>query len=419
MFNKIKIIFFSLLPLASALMGASAAWGQGDEFFVPGAERLRAAVWQLGAFVPATEGEPYSVRRLAVNDVPGLQPAEITLKFDEPLNPWPAEIIISLQAEAGDPALFFTLSDRRPFGGQGVTLGGLPPEGHPGESPPELFLKILERVNLRLSGGLPTMTPVEWREEAEGLSAAEGRLLYGARQGQGELHLLRLDPARYALRPFHESNFPGEGPTDMSGWAERLPGAAAIINGGQYYPDRAYMGLLRQDGVDFSAGIHKSWKGFLVSGPADGAPPGAPPAAIIDMETHSGPWLPDDYCNVMQSFMMLDSLGRVRVKDSRNLAARAAIAQDYEGRLILIMTPAAVSLYDLATALKKSDLGLKSVMGLDGGFEAQLMIRGGPSPLISGGHFSITEKRALFLPGYSPSLPAVLAVEPRQRPAPR
>lgn len=412
MFKQIKIkIFSGLLSLAAAFLSVPAAWGQGDGYFAEGAAPLKEAVWQLGAFVPATEGQPYSLRTLRLTDVPGLQPTAITLKFDAPLDPWPAEISLSFQAESGEPPLIFTMSDRRPFGGPNITLSGLSPQEYAGETPSDIFLEILERVNQRLLAGRPTLAPMEWTEQAEGLETAEGQLLYGVRQGQGELYLLRLDPGRYALRPYHEANFPNSEPADMAAWAARLSNAAASINGGQYYPDRSYMGLLKRGGVEFSAKPHAHWKGFLVSEPLETAPPNAPPAAIVDMETHRDDWLPRHYQNVMQSFMILDSLGRVRVKASRNLAARAAIAQDAEGRLILIMTPAAVTLYDLAVALKNSDLNLVSVMGLDGGFEAQIMLRG-DTTFISGGHFSISEKRALFLPGYSPALPAVLAVEP-------
>lgn len=415
MFSKIKIrIFSACLSLFASLLAVPALWGDGGAYFVAWAraDQLRAAVWQLGALVPPAPNQPYAVRSLFVEDVPGLQPTTIILGFDEPLDPWPTEITLKIQAESGQPPLIFTMGDKRPFGGPNLRFSGLSPEGYTGEAPPELFLKILTRVNERLLAGRPTVEPPRWESRGEGLEAARANLLYGVRQGPGDLYLLRVDPARYAFRPYHEKNFPNEGPVDMAGWAKRLFEAPALINGGQYYPDRAYMGLLRRGGADLSAGLHKGWKGFLVSEPGEGAPPDAPPAALIDLETHQEAWLPEQYKNVMQSFMILDRLGRLRVRESRNLAGRSAIGQDEEGRLLLIMTPAAITLYDFALALKNSGLGLTEVMGLDGGFEAQLMLRKDQAPFVAGSHFSISEKRALFLPGYAPTLPAVLAVEP-------
>ncbi len=412
MFEKIKIY---ILALFAWLLAAAPAWGDGEAYFTEGAEALKAAVWRLAAFVPADEAAPYTVRRLEISGLPGLQPTTVTLKFDEPLNPWPLEISLSLQAEQGDPPLIFTMSDRRPFGGPNIQFSGLSPtlQRDMPESPPELFLKILTRVNERLMSARPLLEEPQWTEAGEGFSTARVRLLYGAREGLAELYLVRVEPERHVFLPWHENDFPESDAAAMAGWAERLPGALAIINAGQYYPDRSYMGLLRRDGVDLHDELHKSWKGFLVSEPLDNAPHGAPRAAIIDLETNMAEWRPEDYKNIMQSFMILDRLGRIRVKDSRNLAGRAAVGLDREGRIILIMTPAAVSLYDLALALKNSGLGLSEVLGLDGGFEAQLYSATDGEPLTAASYFSISEKKALFLPGYSPTLPAVLAVHPR------
>ncbi|UQZ89873.1 hypothetical protein C4J81_11880 [Deltaproteobacteria bacterium Smac51] len=418
MFTKIKInILSALLSLAATLMSVPAVWGEGEAYFVGAGERLKSAVWQLGAFVPAASNQAYSSRSIQVDGVAGLPPTSITLTFDEPLDPWPMEIKVSFLAESGEPPIIFTMTDSRPFGGPNIKLSGAPPSEYGREEPSELFLEILERLGERLLAGWPVMEPIVWTERAEGLEAARTRLLYGARLGQGDLYLVRAEPGRYAFRPYHENNFPLSGLAAMSEWAERLEEVPAIINGGQYYPDRSYMGLLKRGGLDLSAGEHSGWKGFLVSEPMAEAPAGAPKATIIDLETRREDWLPGHYKNAMQSFMLLDRLGRIRVRNSYNLAGRAAIGRDSEGRILLLMTPAAVTLYDLAMALKNSELELVDVMGLDGGFEAQLMLRQDHGPFIAGGHFSITGKRALFLPGYSPSLPAVLAVEPLEETA--
>ena len=382
-----------------------------------GNDRLREAVWRLAAFVPAGPGESIS-RTLTVDGVSGLPPVTITLIFGEVLNPWPEEISLSFQAEDTRPDLRFTLSDRRPFGGANIRLEGLPPQSGTGArreaaEPARLFLEILDRLNSRLMSGRPLLGPVVWRENAPGFEAARVNLLYGGRLGPGDLFLVRFDPAHYAFRPYHENEFPGTDQVNISGWADRLKGAAALINSGQYYPDRGYMGILFREGRSLSVGAHPQWKGFLVSRPRPGVPSYLPEAAIIDRQLSPDELRPDDYENVMQSFMLLDQTGRIRVRDSYHLAGRAAIGEDREGRIILIMTPAAISLYDLAVALKSPALDLKQAMGLDGGFETQLLMRQNGTPFLTGGQFSITDKRAVYIPGYLPTLPAILAVEPR------
>lgn len=416
MFAKIKIfILLAGLPVLLLFFPvdrANADGGGGLANF-SGNERLREAVWKLGAFVPAVKngGE----RVLAADGAGGLPPVTISLTFGEPLDPWPVKLKLTFQAENSSPPTYLTLTDERPFGGPNIRLSGLShqksaqPET---ENPSVMLTDLLTRLNDRLLKIRPRLEPVAWRENAPGFEVARTRLLYGARLGPADLYLVRFDPARFAFRPYHEKEYPDAGQVNIAGWAGRLDSAFALINSGQYYPDRAYMGLLNRSDRPLSAGVHPQWKGFLVSEPKPEAPAGAPAAALIDLSVSRDPWRPEHYQNVMQSFMLLDSSGRVRVRDSRNLAGRAAIGQDRAGRILLIMTPAAITLFDLAVALKSPDLSLNQIMGLDGGFESQLLLRQNGTPFFTGGQFSITEKRAVYIPGYHPTLPAVLAVEP-------
>ncbi len=421
--NKIPILPALVLTLALVLarpigLQADPESGGGSLTAFSGREDLRAAVWQLAAFIPAGgEAVTEPERSLVVEGVKGLPPVTISLTFGEPLDPWPERLSLSFMAEASDPPAYFTLTDRRPFGGANIQITdpGAKNSGARKEiqDPAGLLVEILQGLNQRLLGGRPRLGPVSWRESAPGLDMARLPLLYGARLGPADLFLVRFDPAQYTLRPYHESEYPGAPPVDLSGWAERLESAVALINAGQYYPDRTYMGLLKRDGKSLSDKSHPQWKGFLAAEPGPEVPAGAPAAAVIDRQIPDAPD-PDQYQNVMQSYMLLGQRGTIRVRDSYNLAGRAAVGQDREGRIVLIMTPAAVSLYDLALALKEPALGLAQVMGLDGGFEAQLLLRQKGTPFLTGGQFSISENRALYIPGYHATLPAVLAITPRQ-----
>jgi uncharacterized protein YigE (DUF2233 family) len=109
----------------------------------------------------------------------------------------------------------------------------------------------------------------------------------------------------------------------------------------------------------------------------------------------------------------LDSAGRIRVRDTANLASRSIVAEDREGRLLLIMTPAAISLHDLALVLKDPALELSQALGLDGGFESQFIWRLDGETFRVSGQYSLNPVRAIHLPGYRPALPAIVAVEPR------
>lgn len=428
MSSKIKIVIFPLLlaiMLAAVFLAkapALRAGGEagGDLLSFSGSPELRDALWKLAAFVPAGEVCGGS-RTLEVSDIKGLPPVVISLTYGEPLDPWPSGLKLTFQAEAGKPPLFLTLSDRRPFGGPNIELDGpgatLPGRNGDVPRPLSLMLDLLTNLNARLLAARPRLSHVNWAEEAPGFESARAKLLYGARLGPGDLYLLRFDPAQFSFRPYHEMEYHGESQAAIGTWAERLGEAVTLINGGQYYPDRSYMGCLKRDGRDFSQKIHRQWKGFIVSEPKPDAPPGIPPAAVIDLEESQRLLRPEYYQNVMQSFMLLDHKGLVRVRESRNLTGRTALGEDGEGRLIVIMSPAAISLYDLAMVLKSPALNLKRVMALDGGFESQIFMRRRESGLAVGSQFSITDSRAIYLPAYRPTLPAVLAVE-RRRPEP-
>ena len=381
--------------LALSLLARPAAADETADF--PARERLKTAIWRLAGFLPDRGG---GIRSLSLPGQNGRPGAAVSLTFGEALNPWPESLDLTITTPEGS----ITANDRRPFGGSNLRLAG-----EDAENAPEALTRLLETLVRRLMAR-PRLESFTWQAVAPGFDWARTRIRYGARFGPDDLYLARFDPARHLFKPYHESEFTE--PANLSGWDGRLPSARALINGGQFYPDRRYMGRLRRDGREISPGDHAKWRGFLVSGPRTRTQ--NVEAAIIDLENPDPGLTPDDYLNVMQSFMLLDRIGRIRVRDTANLAARAAVAEDREGRLILMMTPAAISLYDLALALKDPSLGLVRALSLDGGFESQfLWLRDGETFQVTG-QYSLSPGRAVHLPGYHPTLPAVLAVEPRQ-----
>ena len=398
MLKKNKIPIWAGLLALSLLARPAAADETGLEDF-SGRERLKAAIWRLAGFLPDRGG---LTRSLSVPGPDGRPAAVISLSFGEALDPWPESLELAIPPAEGSAEGAVSVTDRRPFGGPHLRV-----TGREASEAPETLTSLAETIGRRLLNRPRLERPV-WLAGGPGFDWAKTRLIYGARFGPDELYLARFDPARCLFKPYHESEFTE--PAALSGWGERFPSALALINAGQFYPDRRYMGRLRRDGREISPGDHAGWRGFLVSGPRSGG--GRPAAAIIDLENPEPGLTPDDYRNVLQSFMLLDRTGRVRVRDTANLAARAAVAEDREGRLLLLMTPAAVSLHDLALALKDPSLGLVQALSLDGGFESQFIWRPEGEAFQVTGQYSLSPGRAVHLPGYRPTLPAVLAVEP-------
>ena len=212
-------------------------------------------------------------------------------------------------------------------------------------------------------------TGVRWRTLRPGAEFTTLRGDAWCKRGPATVAALRLDPARVVLRVRHYSLLPGTRPPTIVEW-QRVTGALAVFNAGQYYEDYSYMGLLVCDGRVVSRRLHPDFKAALVSAPVSG-----PPAArIIDLERE--PLDPDSLAwrEVAQSFMLFDRAGGLRIRRSDRIANRTAVGQDRHGRLLVVTSEGAYTLADFAQLLRSPALDLEEAMSMDGGYEAELCI---------------------------------------------
>lgn len=201
------------------------------------------------------------------------------------------------------------------------------------------------------------------------------------RMGLSEIAVLRLDPRRVRLRMRHYTQNGERLPLDILEW-ERRTGALAVFNAGQYYPDYSYMGLFVSGGETISPKLHAGFKAALVADPRSGGPG----ARVLDLDEH--PIRADElpWREAAQSFMLFDDDGRIRVRNSGQVAYRTAVGEDAQGRLLVMATEGGYTLYELAGLLKTLPLGLRHAMSMDGGDEASLCIHAGDFMYASFGH---------------------------------
>ncbi|MFH1139733.1 MAG: phosphodiester glycosidase family protein [Pseudomonadota bacterium] len=253
--------------------------------------------------------------------------------------------------------------------------------------------------------------PLEWRVLGPGLEMARVKAFRFVRLGQNEMVILRIDPMFHDLRPFYFSEG-GDRPLRMAEWAALIPEASALFNAGLYLPGNKPLGLFLTDGKNHGTGLHSRWEGLLASGgPAER--PEVPPSQILDLRF--SPFFPENtpYRFALQSFMILDREGRTRVRRTGNLASRTILAQDRSGKLLVIIVPGAIALFEMAGFLKMSELDVLQAMCLDGGFESQLFIRSAPQDLYFSGAFVVNDQRQRYQEGLRLPLPAVIGVMPR------
>jgi len=247
-----------------------------------------------------------------------------------------------------------------------------------------------------------------WRPLAPGF---EFTLLRGdpyCRRGSPEVAVLRFDPARVSIAVHHYTARPEKRPLSIVEWM-RATGATAAFNAGQYYPDYAYMGLLASGGRAIFPRPHPTFRAALVAEPVGG---GAG-AHVLDLAPDSLGDVARAWREVAQSFMLFDRSGNVRVRNSDQEANRTVVAEDRAGRMLVLTTEGAYTLWEFARWLQDAPLDATHAMSMDGGLEAELCVRADRFAYASFGHWNPNSNSASADVGGRVPLPAVVTVSPR------
>ncbi|MBZ0303191.1 MAG: phosphodiester glycosidase family protein [Anaerolineae bacterium] len=238
----------------------------------------------------------------------------------------------------------------------------------------------------------PTPTPVPtpdasgWELLAPGL---EQRFYQPGGNLFGQLWALRIDPARYTFRAHYR---PGA-PLVVAGWQAELPEAVAFVNANFFSPDHTVLGLLVADGVAYGASYQGRGGTFQVQN--------SQPRVRSNI---AEPYLGELLEQAVQAFPMLTLDGQPIYQPAgaqERISRRTVVAQDRQGRILLLVTPlAGLTLEALSAYLPETDMDIAHALNLDGGGSTLMLVRppGSTSPL--------------SLPSFDP-VPAVLAVYAR------
>jgi len=179
------------------------------------------------------------------------------------------------------------------------------------------------------------------------------------------LTIVRLDPSAVHFRVHYDP----DNPLTMRGWAERLQ-PLLVVNGGYFTPENETTGLLVSDGKKWGA-AYGDFAGLF---------------AVTADEQVSVRWLKDHpydpaepLAQGVMSFPVLVKPGGVMGfpadADEGTPARRTVVAQDFGGRILLIVAPRGyLGLHELAVFLAESDLGIDVALNLDGGYSTGLWL---------------------------------------------
>lgn len=244
-------------------------------------------------------------------------------------------------------------------------------------------------IGISTQAAPPTIAPntglnSEWTVLRPGL---EQRFYTPPSQGvMQQVVALRIDPALYRFRVHYQ---PGA-PLALGAWLAALPEAVVLVNGNFFDPQGYILGLLVADGVFHGQSYVGRGGMFEVLNDSPGV------RSLV-----AQPYAGEALEQALQAFPMLVVDGEASYTNisDRDISRRTVVAQDSQGRVILLATLLfGMRLTDLSAFLATADLDIVNALNLDGGGSTMMYIGPGDTP------FS--------LPSFD-AVPAVLAVYPR------
>jgi hypothetical protein len=239
---------------------------------------------------------------------------------------------------------------------------------------------VLSALPLQASAG-------EWRSLEPGVEM--GAFAAMAQSGRPvDIVVLRLDPRAVDFMLLSASERGSA--ASLPGWADG-EGLAAAINASMYLPDaRTSTGYMRNGDHVNNPGIASKFGAFFVAGPRpEACRAGLPRAAVLDRD--KDPWqerLPM-YDIVVQNYRMINAEGRMLWTPGGPDYAVAAVAQDMAGNILFIHCREPVQGAHLGRLLLELPLALRTVMYVEGGPQAGLLIRAGNvDTVLMGRHFA-------------------------------
>ncbi len=196
-------------------------------------------------------------------------------------------------------------------------------------------------------------------------TAMELRTVRLATDGQaGRLTVVRLDPTSYQIRVKYDVANAGS----IREWFDAIK-PLVIINGGYFDQNRKATGLVIFDGVR-TGESYQGFGGMIVINAQGQFELRSLRQQAFDPN--------EELQQAMQSAPMLIQPGGVvsELEPDNDRSRRTVIARDTEGRIMLIVSDAAVfTLPELAQALKQSDLEIDAALNLDGGRSTGMYVR--------------------------------------------
>lgn len=161
-------------------------------------------------------------------------------------------------------------------------------------------------------------------------------------------------------------------PKTLSEWGDQK-NLVAAINASMYLPDGiTSTGYMKNERQFNNQRIASRFGAFFVSGPRERD---LPEAAIIEKDNPEWRRLIDKYDIVVQNYRMTNSQQKILWNPGGPEYAISAVAEDMDGNILFMHSREPVEAYQFARTVLSLPLHIKSMMYVEGGSQAGLLLR--------------------------------------------
>ena len=215
--------------------------------------------------------------------------------------------------------------------------------------------------------GVDAQGRADWRELEPGLLFGEFQL----NEGDARLTVLRIDPASFDFTLCSRSQDGGPS-RQLNQWGEQY-NLVAAINASMYLPDASTStGYMRQGSHVNNGRVVQRFGAFFVAGPDE---PTLPKAAILDRDNPLWRQQMDHYDLVIQNYRMINADRRILWSPGGPHYSISAVAQDGDGQILFMHCRQPVEAYSFAQQVLHLPLNVRTVMYVEGGGQAGLLVR--------------------------------------------
>ena len=207
----------------------------------------------------------------------------------------------------------------------------------------------------------------EWANLEPGLDFGEFQI----KESKAHVVAVRLDPVYFDFVLCSRSE-DGRDSRSLHDWGEQY-NLTAAVNASMYLPDGyTSTGDMRQGGHVNNGRISRRFGGFFVAGPDADDLPGA---GIIDQDNPDWRRSIDRYTLVIQNYRMISADRRILWAPGGPHYSISAIAEDGRGHILFLHCREPVEAYAFAQQLLHLPLDVRTVMYVEGGGQAGLLLR--------------------------------------------